>query len=129
MSRSCRARWVRRRVPAVDDERLRVVAHARMQHQQQLTRRPVGAMDSETPAAQIRFGANCGAMTPNDRLIVIPPGLSTAGSDAAGAFGLNEFDAAGIRKAFFGGIDDLDDMAMRAGRRKLGNCAPDLVNR
>jgi hypothetical protein len=86
-----------------------------MQHQQELTRRPIGAMDGEPPAAQIRFGADGCPMTLDDALIIVAPRFSAPGSNAAGAFRLYKLDTAGVRKAFFSRINDLHDMSVRAG--------------
>ena len=54
------------------------------------------------------------------RLVVGAPVLGAAGGDLAAAFGLDELDAAGIGEGFLGRIDDLDQMALRAGGGKLG---------
>src|SRR6476646_9498888 len=128
MSLSCGARRSCRRVPTVDEVWLCVVPHARMQHQQEFTRGPVSAMDSEAPAAQIRFGADRCPVTLDDALIIVAPRFSAAGSNAAGAFRLYKLDTAGIRKAFFSRINDLHDVSVRAGGRKLGDCVPHLAN-
>ena len=94
-------------------------AHARVQRQQQLGRRPVGAVDGEAPAELVGLGADLGAVARDARLVVGLPGLGAAGRDRAGAFRLDELDAAGIGKGLFRRIDDLHGVAMRAGRREL----------
>ena len=63
----------------------------------------------------------CRAVARHQALVVVAPGLGAAGGDAAGAFRLDEFDAARIGEAFLGRIDDLHDMAMRAGGGELGD--------
>ena len=52
-------------------------------------------------------------------LVVGLPGLGAAGRDRAAAFRLDELDAAGIREGLLGRIDDLHDVAVRAGRGEL----------
>src|SRR6185437_16664859 len=96
-------------------------AHARMQNQQQFAGRSVGTMDGETPTLPVGFGANLRAMVRHYTLVVVAPCLGAPGGDAAGAFRLDEFDAARIREAFFGRIDDLHHVAMRAGGRELSD--------
>src|SRR5262249_24395293 len=94
MRRSCDARGACRRVPTVLDDRLCVVAHAGMQHEQEFARRSVGAMYDEAPAAQIRFGADFSAMARDDALIVVAPGLGATGGDAARSFRPDGFPSA-----------------------------------
>ncbi len=90
-----------------------------MQHEQQFARGPVGAMDGETPAEPVGLGADLRAMARHQALVVVAPGLGAAGGDGTGAFRLDEFDAAGIGETFLGRIDDLHDVAVRAGSGKL----------
>ena len=110
-------------MPTVDDRRLRIVAHAGMQDEKEFARRPVGAMNSEAPAAQIGFRTDFGPMSCDDALIVVAPRLGAAGRNAACSFGLDEFNAAGIGKGFFRRIDDLYNMTVGARRRELRDCA------
>src|SRR5262245_17598757 len=117
MSLSCSARWVCRGVPILDDCGSRVVAHARMQHEQEFTGRSVGAVNGEAPAAQVRLRTDFRAMSRDDALIIVAPGLRTARRNAACALGLDEFHAARIWKAFFRRIHDLHDVAMGTRRR------------
>src|SRR5262249_56184112 len=83
-----------------------------MQREQQLGRRPVGAMDGEAPAELVGFGPDFRAMTRDARLVFSLPGLGAAGGDGACALRLDELDAAGIGKGLFRRIDDLPGMAM-----------------
>jgi len=78
-------------------------------------------MDRETPPALVGLAPDRGAVTCDDALIVGAPCLGTAGCHAAGAFRLDELDAAGIRETFFCRIDDLNHMAMSARGGELGN--------
>jgi hypothetical protein len=99
-----------------------------MEHEQKLTGRPVSAMNGEAPAAQIRLRTNFRAMTRNDTLIIIAPGLRAARGDPAGSLGLDEFHAAGIWKAFFRRIHNLDNMPVGACRGELPDCAAHVTN-
>jgi hypothetical protein len=62
-------------------------------------------------------------------LVVVTPGLGAAGGDAAGAFRLDELDAARIREAFLGGIHDLNDVTMGAAAGELRECALHVADR
>ena len=57
------------------------------------------------------FGADFGAVALDARRIIRAPGLGPARRDGAGAFRLDEFDAARIREGFLGRVDDLHDVA------------------
>ena len=105
--------------PAVGDGGVVALADARMQRQQQLVRRAVGAVDGEAPAELGGLGADFVAVAREPRLVVGAPVLGAAGGDLAGAFRLDELDAAGIGEGLFRRIDDLDQMALRAVAGKL----------
>src|SRR5215217_4016527 len=98
---------------------MRGSAHAGIKREQEFGRGPVGAVNAEAPAEPVGFAAQFDAMALNPGLIVVAPRFGAAGRDLTAAFRLYEFDAPGIRKCFFRGIDDLHQMSMRAARRKL----------
>ena len=68
---------------------------------------PVGAVDRERPAEPIGLDPDLGAMARHPGFVLLAPGLGAAGRDGAGAFRLEELDAAGIREGLLGRIDDL----------------------
>ncbi len=68
-------------------------------------------------------------MVGEQRLVVVAPGFGTAGGDAACAFRLDEFNPSGVGKGFFGRIDDLDHVAMRAGGGELGDDVASVADR
>src|SRR5689334_18350366 len=106
-------------MPAVDAEALAAAAEPRVQRQQELARRPVGAMDDKTPAEPVGFGADLGAMALDARLVVGAPGLGAARRDGAGAFWLDEFDASRVGKRLLRRIDHLHHVAIGVARREL----------
>ena len=108
---------------------VRTGAHPPVNGEQQFRRAAVGAMNGEAPAELFGFGAQCGAVIGDERLIVGAPKLGAPGGDAAEPFGLDKLDAAGIGEAFLRGIDDLHDMAARAIRGELADGAAKLRDR
>src|SRR4029450_12043817 len=97
-----------------------------MQEQQQLGGGTAGGVGREQPVELVGLAADLVAMKGYARDIVAGPALGAARGDDAEAFGLDEFDPAGIGKGFFGGIDDLDQRTMGAGGRKPLEARSDL---
>src|SRR5262249_57324267 len=108
---SCVPRGRARAVPAVDAETVAAAAELRVQREQQLARCTVGAVNHEAPSEPVGLGADLGAMALDARLVVGAPGLGAACRHGAGAFRLDELDAARIREGLLGGIDHLAHLA------------------
>src|SRR6267142_2133809 len=100
-----------------------------MQEQQEFGGGTAGGVGREQPVELVGLAANLVAMKGYARDVVAGPALGAAGGDDAKSFRLDEFDPAGVRESFFGGIDDLDQRAMGAGGRKSGEHHPDLAHR
>src|SRR5215475_4444693 len=98
-------------MPAIDAETVAAAAQPRMQREQQLARRAIGAMDDEAPTEAVGLRTDLVAVACDARLVVGAPGLGAARRYGAGAFRLDELDAARIRKRLLGGIDHLHDVA------------------
>src|SRR6185312_14747674 len=92
----------------------RMHAHARMERQQEIGRRPVGAMDGEGPGAQVGFGADRVTVARDQPLVVAAPAFRAARGAAARTVRLDECGTALIREAFSGGIADLPEVAVPA---------------
>src|SRR4051812_5063191 len=109
---SCGAPGAEVRVPLIDPGAARPDTHSRMQVEQQLARRPVGAMDDEAPAQAIRLGADFGAVALDALLVLLAPGFGAADRDRVAVLGIDELDAPGERERLFRRIDDLDHVAL-----------------
>src|SRR4029079_20952 len=70
-------------------------------------------------AELVGLGSDLAAVTRDPRVVLRLPGFGAAGRDGAGAFRLDELDAAGIGKCLLAGIDDLHGVTMRAGGGEL----------
>ena len=81
----------------------------------------VGPVDGKAPSEPVGLGPDFGPVARDPRLIVGLPGLRASDRDLAAALRLDELDAARIREGLFGGIDDLDHVAMRAGAESCAN--------
>ena len=92
-----------------------------VQSEQELVGRAVGAVDGEAPAEPIGLAADFGTMSRNAGDVIRAPVLGAPGSDPAAALGLDELDAAPIWESLFGGIDDLNYVAVSAAAGKLGD--------
>src|SRR5712671_5957574 len=95
-----------------------LAAESLMELEQELGRRPVGAVNDEAPAEPLGLGADFGAVARNPRLVVLAPVLGPAGRDGAGPFRLDEFDAPSVRESLLGGVDDLHHVTQRSGCRQ-----------
>ena len=76
-------------------------------------------MNDEAPTKPVGLRAQLRAMQGNARFEIIAPGFGASGGDGAGAFRLDELDAAGIGEGFFRRVYDLYDVTVRADRRQL----------
>src|SRR3954468_149582 len=106
-----------------------ICAELAMQLEQQLVGRSIGSMDNEAPAETIRFGTDFGAMALDAGLIILAPALRASSGDGAGAFRFHELDASRVGKGLFRRVDDLDDMAVGAAGRQLGDGPMNVGNR
>src|SRR5579859_7080750 len=100
--------------------------HARMQEQQQLGCRTAGGMGRKQPVELAGFEANLLTVKCDAGDIVAGPAFRASSDNDIAAFRFDEFDPSGIRKRFFGGIDDLDQRAVGAGCRQAGEHVADL---
>src|SRR5262252_3187495 len=84
-----------------------LAAKSLMQLEQEIGRRPVGAVDDEAPAEPLGLGADFGAMACNSRLVILAPVLGPPARDIPGPFRLDEFDPPRVRKGPPGRVNDL----------------------
>jgi hypothetical protein len=117
------------RAPAIDAGAVASGAELLVQLQQQLAGGAVGAVNDETPAEAIGFQPDFGTVPLDACGIVLAPGLGPAGGDAAGAFRLDELDAAGLGEGLFDRVHDLHHVALGAARGQLRDRVVDLGDR
>src|SRR5262245_20925513 len=100
-----------------------------MQREQKVIAWPIGAMDGESPAVLVDLRADFRAMARNARLVVRAPVLRAPGGDLGKSFRLPELDPPRERKGLFNRIDDLHQVALRAGGRQSRQRRADVLDR